>query len=180
MGYNLSVHSVVRNLPQLEMLASERRTLTFPTDEPRRLAYKLREAIRAAKEHDEFRHLHAAIWPNYAFREERNGVVAEFIGTDSMPADGEKPPLRSTELRPTKKTLPRLTALVEVLATAIKYSAEQTLYFPDARLSYEDKVKLYEWCFEREWEILDHDDGGITLTKEDIPGDLLFTPEELG
>lgn len=179
MGYNLSAHSVVRNLPQLETLAESKRTLRFPTAEPRRLAYKLREAIQAAKEHDQFRHLYDAIWPFYAFREERDAVVAEYLAgvRDVEAIDGQRMVLRPTETRPMKKTLPGVRALIEVISAAIKYPRELTLFFPDAILSPGDKHKLSVWTKENDWAYLDHAEGGVSLTHDIVPEEMIWSPE---
>jgi hypothetical protein len=180
MGYSLTKHSVLRSLPQLKQLAKTRATLSFNTDDPKKFAYRLREAIAASGAHEEFAELYE-INQHYKFKEENGKVTAMYF---DMGALGE--PIGESEVATatrTKKEIPGVFDFMEVLATCLKNVNEHELYFPDAKLCSDEKYKLYMWCEPLDWTYIDHSHGGgtgLTLTKDEIPEGIAWTPEERG
>lgn len=176
MGYSLTRHSIIRNLPQLRQLAETRTTLRFPTDNPKRLAYKLREAVAACAAVEEYTHFFESINDNYKFREEGFAVVAEYFDVNASSAD----PASTPRAIPDKKIIAGISSLMDVLASAIKFSREAELFFPNAVLNFAEKATLYVWGEENGWSYIDHSRGGnsgLTLTKKEIPEGVAWHPE---
>lgn len=181
MGYNISRHSVMRQLPQLQALLHAEESLRFPTANPRRLAFKLREALKAAEAFPEFAEF-APLVTRFRFREETGAVLAEYLGViDPEAVEESDIPMFRNEVRPQKKTLPGAVFLMDILALVIKFTHEEELYFPDARLPEEDKARLDDWLNEQSeaWNFIDHSYGGgqgLTLTKKEVPEEIIWRP----
>jgi len=184
MGYKLTTNPVKRQLHLLEQLAASRETLSIPTTNPRRLAYKIREAIAAAGEHSQYETLHSSISGRFKFREVTGAVIADCVEPDlptiGMPIGEPSPSLPPA--RPEKKTLPDAATLIEVLAGALKFPDESELFFPGISLKTTERLKLYNWAEPKGWKYIDHSagdgEGGLTLTKREVAEEILWTPEE--
>ena len=180
MGYNLTRHSVIRQLPQLEQLAQSKESLRFLTDEPRRLAYKIREAIHSCAAFPEFHHLHASIWPRFRLREVPQAVIAEYIGEKAhlSLATPMGQPLSHSQLdvAPQRKVLADPTTLLEVISSAISFDKTPELFFPNVKMSDGERLRLYKWTTQGEWLYIDHDDGGLTLTQLEVEDGLAWEP----
>lgn len=69
-----------------------------------------------------------------------------------------------------------LTAILEMTLTYGRKSKE--IYYPDATdLSQEDLKRLWRWCEEYEWKIIWQEDKGLTLTKKEVPNDIVWSPD---
>lgn len=189
MGYNLTMHSFRRNKAQLDQMLKHKMTLRFPTSNPKRLAYKLREAIRAAGEFEETRHYFDALSKTYQFHEHHGYIIAEYVGIGEPESIGEpieeiplpKAPVQKTASQkplqaPPKKTVPDATVIIDVMAVAMSLEHEEEIYFPNVVVVDSDKIKIYNWANDLGWKYLDHEDRGITLTKKEIPDDILWSP----
>jgi hypothetical protein len=165
-------------LPQLKQLAQARATLSFTTDDPKRLAYRLREAVAASGAHEEYADLYE-VNRHYKFKEEAHAVIAIFFDSGVM---GEPIGPAIPRAIPEKKTMPGVFSFVDVLASCVKFGNEQELYFPDALVHPDEQKKLYEWCQTiGEWQYIDHTLGGgtgLTLTKKELPEGIAWQPEE--
>lgn len=188
MGYNLSKATVRRNLPQLEQLRDAKKTLFLPSSNPERLAYKLREAMRAAEKHEEDFPGFTQLRQQYRLRALEEGVICEWLISSPIKGvvlgqEGEpesRPPESSpsrTSQKPYKKTLPEVEDSVDMLASALTFSGESELHFPNVQLSHDDKERIAGWCEGQEWKLIDHHDAGATLTKFDVDPSILYTPE---
>lgn len=174
MTYNLSRRSVERLLPSLKKLYEEQQTIKFKTDNPRRLAYMLREAIAASRRHKEYSKYYK-LRLMYRFREEPDAVVAEFTGVHVEPEKvAQVKPQQSGEV----KEIEGIRDLPEVIAAAVRFRDALELYFPDARLTREGKLKLYEWSRQTGWAYIDQEDVGLTLTHRQVDSYLLWSPED--
>jgi hypothetical protein len=177
MGYTISRASVKRNKEQLEQLLKMKQTLVFKNiANPTRLAHKLREAIAAAGEFDEFKHL-AELKTMYRFRTGANTVIAQyevaFVEPEPLKKDDTQDP---KPVAPEKKTMPDALNAMDVVGAAMKFSKEHEIHFPNAVLVDEDRIKLWRWTQEVEWNYIDHDGAGLTLTKKDIPEEVKWQP----
>lgn len=186
MGYNLSRSSFERNKPTLEALMHREESLQIPHAQPRRLAYKLREALRAAAEFEDTRKYYDYIWPRFRFREVAGAVLCEYVveSYEETPSDTSAPrSAASDSLSRPRKTLPDITTVIDIIAVALKFSAEPELYFPDANLSLSNLERLYSWTQKssEEWQIIFHaidGSGGLTLTQKPIAPELVWAPDE--
>ena len=164
MSYNLSRASVERMRHYLDVLL-EPGSHTFPTDNPSSLSYRLREALMAAEGHDAFAK-YAGLRGKHRIRVRPGVVICEAIGRPVSLVDGSYP-IASMHVEEAKN-------LVSVLGAATKYSHCHELIFPHANLTTEEKGKLFEWTKEKEWQFIDHEGAGLTLTKHEVDPDLLF------
>jgi len=97
MGYNLSRFSVNRNLPQLDLLFKAEGDIRFETTDPRKLCYKLREALLASREFEDLTHYYDEINPYFTFIKEENAVLAKYFVSDGIPV-GEMDVREDSEL----------------------------------------------------------------------------------
>ena len=75
-------------------------------------------------------------------------------------------------------TLKRVTNLAGIIEGTKKYGLRvMEVFFPDARLTEEDKARLYRWTKENGWLIVDMEDAGLTLSKREEAEDLQWKPE---
>lgn len=81
MPYNVSKGVVVRNHRYLQDMAEAKRTLMWPSADPKRLAYRIREAMYATQYHDEFKGL---VWLRdfYEIGVEQGAVRARWMGPE--------------------------------------------------------------------------------------------------
>lgn len=186
MGYSRSKKVIVRHLEQLEALAEAKETRVFPTEAPGRLAYKLREAVYACQFHEEYKKLHR-IHFLFAFKEEADQVVAEYKAppnplipkaTGSPNVKSAQEPVEEEEADPTPQLLRRSVSdaydLMDVLGATMASPEVEEFHFPNATLPLDEKKLLFNWAKEKEWNYIDHDDAGLTITKAEVPEEILW------
>ena len=180
MGYNLSRHSVIRNRPQLDQLLEAlefKASLHFPTSSPAKLAYKLREALLASLEHPEFEYYFNSLASAFVFKITPNGVFAEFqenpVGEVVERVVGSPKP-RS----PQKRSIPDAMDYLEVLGAAMKFQTEDELHFPNVIMLISDRRDLLSWASANGWKYIDHEGAGVTLTKREVPEEVLWREED--
>jgi len=179
-GYNLSRYSVSRNLPQLDLLLKSECDIRFETTEPRKLCYKLREALLASQKFKDLIHYYDEINPHFTFIEESDAVLARYNSvSDGVPV-GEMDVREDSGLAgPTKGTEVRARQLLDVIASGIEGDKEgyEEIYFPNAVLSVYDKDRLWAWTETTSWGFIDHSEKGLTLTKSEEFEDIVWRPE---
>jgi len=178
----------------LRELHDAQTTIDFFTNEPETLAYKLREAMYAAQHHKDFLHV-GRLRGKYKFISMEAKVRAQWMQI-------EKPQLRFLD-RPGGKRevvtespaeasfggfmsdtldtvpVPEVRELMGVLAATMKYiSANEEVYFPNAKLRESELRRLNVWAREQGLKIINNDDRGITLTKKKVDEELVWQPEE--
>ena len=178
MGYNLTRHSIRRNRPQLDQLYELKKTISFVTQNPHRLAYKLREAIAACGEFEELEDYHSVL-SLYTIKVRNRSVLAEFsdvhIGVSPGKNVDEPDPIVVEPVR----TEPGPLSLIDVLGEVVGNEVEEEIHFPNALLPPEDKVKLLDWTRQNPpWAFISHGDKGITITGLEVDPELLWSPED--
>ena len=185
-----------RHEQTLKILLENRVTHIFHTENPRRIAYQLREAISVAGLYDDLR-AYAALRDLYSFELHPGFVRARWRGddaitkveiqADSVEADrsGEKE-LSNDELEVEGKlfkekldvaTLPNLTTLSGVIEGVLRFGPRVLeVYCPDARLEEDDLARLFRWAKEKGWTLIDNEDAGLTLPHKDVPEELRWSP----
>lgn len=180
MGYNLSRFSVNRNLPQLDLLLNAETDIRFETNEPRKLASKLREALLASREFEDLVYLYDGINPNFTFIEEENAVLAKYnFVSDGVPV-GEMDVREDHKLaRQAKGTVESARTLLDVIGGGVKgdEGRYEEIYFPNAVLSREDQKRLWDWTETTDWGFIDHQEKGLTLTKSEEYEGIVWRPE---
>jgi len=180
MGYNLSRFSVNRNLPQLDVLLNATSNIRFETNDPRLLAYKIREALLASNEFEDLRHYSEKINPNFTFKEEEDAVVAEFNTVSTGIPVGEVDVRENSGLdKPTKGRVESARQLLDVIGSGVEGDKEgyEEIYFPNAVLNKKDMKALWDWAETAEWGIINHQEKGLTLTKSNEFESFLWRPE---
>ena len=185
MGYSETRHIIQRNWPQLSQLIKHKATMRFDTEYPRRLAFKLREARKACSCHEDHEEDFATL-SLYTFKEERDGVLAEYnpvpigvpLGKIITEVVGE--PVKS------RRIAPNALSLIDVMSEFIGNDKIEEIHFPNAILTEDNKLDLHsyisvEYADGEEvlppWLFIDHDENGITLTRYEVDSDILWSPE---
>jgi len=180
MGYNLSRFSVSRNLPQLDLLLKAESDIRFETNEPRKLSYKLREALLASREFEDLEHYYNTINPKFTFKEESNAVVAEFNPVPVGVPIGEMDVREDSGLaKRLKGTIDSARTLIDVIGGGVEGDKEGyvDILFPNVVLGKEDMKALWDWTETTDWEFIDHQEKGMTLTKREGFEDIVWRPE---
>lgn len=195
MGYNLSRQKVIKYKPLLEQLAKEKKTISFgPVEDPKDLAYGLREGAKAALKYEEFKDLRG-VYGNYSFSPKERMVVAKYKGIEDIEAVVVKEEEKEEKVEKKVKTkeevkldkwLDKLTidtanSLLDIFGSILSNSNYGELTFPNAVLSPEEKLRLYAWTKEgknNEWKFIDHEEKGVTLSRKEVPHEILWQPGE--
>ena len=183
MGYNLSRFSFNRNKPQLDQLLTAECDIRFETEDPRKLFSKLREALLSSKKFEDLKHYYDTINPKFTFRQEKNAIIAEYA---SIPIGV---PVGENDIQDNNKVLERnnlrgeiesARTLLDVIGGGVEGDKEgyEEIYFPNSVLNPEDQGALWDWTQTTEWEFIDHQEKGLTLTKRQGFEDIVWRPEE--
>lgn len=154
-------------LMYLEKMRKEKRTLRFLSPKPKELAHSLRQALAAAEEFPEFRH-YGALRNDYVIRAKSDAAVADYIVITPVVEEAAKKMEKRGEFL-------NVITLPDVIAATIKERAGvETLVFPDANLSVEEKDILFDWTTQQGFNMIDSEEGGITLTTQAVLDFLLY------
>lgn len=179
MGYNTTIGPPRRMEEFLERLKKHRKTMEFATQNPSSLAYKLREAIYASQFHDRYEHYHE-LNSLYTFEERAGKVVAQYRGVDPKQVETKEGEPLEPEPAPERPamTVGEAKTLEGVVGAAMQHGGgTEEIRFPNAILPTRQKEKLFAWAAENDWEIIDQDEGGLTLTRKDVPSEITWRPE---
>lgn len=189
MSYSTSRSAVFEMVDYLKLL-DKRTSVKFSTSEPVRLAYRLRQAFFAArfyKDFDEYADLQ-----NYYVVETRVGCVIarhleypKGVPRSEVHAEiiSEHPEAHMDRLGEavdevlSSTSVPRAASLDEVIGAMVKYGrAVEEIYFPDAKLKVEDMTRLHRWVVANEWQLINNEDEGVTITQREIPPEIVWRP----
>lgn len=185
-GYHISRKSVIRVKPILDQLVKDRMTIKFPSVDPDNLAYLINQGIRSSQKLEIEEYIPYRELDNlYRFKrkQELGFLIAEFI---DLPVKGIPDKSNSENIKRDldKKEIPSAISLIDVMASIISNPNADEIYFPNASLDRESKIRLYGWTKEMEnsiWKYIDQGDRGAILTKsQDVPWEILFKPLEEG
>ena len=179
MGYNLSRFSVNRNLPQLDLLLKSECDIRFATNDPSKLAYKLREALLSAREFEDLAHYYDRINPHFIFVEESHAVVAKYHYVSTGVPLGEVDVQQDSKpAAPKRGTLAEARTLLDVIGGGVEGDEYEDICFPNVVLSPKDQQSLWDWAQTTEWEFIDHQEKGLTLTKREGFEGIVWRPEK--
>lgn len=181
MPYNKSYGTIRRMRDYLERMRVRRGDISFPAENPRSLAYKLREAMYAAQFHKE-KGDHYEDYANlrhfYELQEKPGRVVCRWLGEPTGHSVEEGEPSPKTEAPPMQ--VDDATTLTNIVGALLKYEeVADEIQFPNAALDNPDKARLLDLAHEKGWEIIDHDEAGLTLTQRNVPEAVTLTKEQL-
>ena len=200
------LHSVI------EDLFDQRETLIIHTEVPKRLCWRLREALHCCQYHEDLTK-YMILDKLYSFETHDTHVRARYRGSDEItkievrPGDREKTrrskgPRNMGEKEPPEETpVPVITKeQIEEDTTAMQRAVDtcvlkeainlagiiegtkrygvrvMEIYFPHARLTENDKARLFRWTSENGWVIIDMEDAGLTLSKREEAEELQWKP----
>lgn len=177
MGYNKTIGPPRRMKEFLEKLLSRKRSMSFATDNPSSLAYKLREAIHASQFHDKYEHYHR-VSSLYKFEEHPGEVRAVYVGVKPRTVkEGEDGEAEQEAPERPAMNVEEVQTLEGVVGAAMEYGGStDEIRFPNAVLPPGQKEKLFAWTDENDWRIIDQDEGGLTLTRRDVPEEITWSP----
>ncbi len=171
MSYNMTRNAVDRMAHYLEILVeNEMDRVFFESDNASQLAYRLREAIFTAGKYTELSQFHSL------HGEYKISVLISGVECIRVLRDGQHVP--SPARRVGSVHLPEITTLTGLFGAAIRFGHADELVFGNVSLHSADKLRLYEWTGQRDWQYIDHVGAGITLTKQEVDEDLLWSPED--
>lgn len=191
--YNVSKATCVRMKRYLEQLQLEE-TMEFPSDDPEKLAYRIREAVYASAFHPEFKHF-ARFRYLYRFEILKDRVRAKVMLPEKATAQPEGLDDSVDDLTPDKVaeidnfgkkirdvlstvTVTNVEELSGILGAVLKYGKENPeIYFPNAVLEEADLDRLWRWASVKGWKIVNNEDAGVTLTKKDVPEEVTWQPK---
>lgn len=158
MAYNKSPNVVVRNQRYLDEMHQNKRTLRWPSSDPKGLAYRIREALAVARMHEQFTIYHT-LHAFFRIRIRAEWVEAEYIGP---------PPAREQTVVPTVESFPEVMTVQEVVGICISHGVEyEEAHFPAAQLNKEELKILSKWGKGNGWTLIVHDQG-ITMTQKKV------------
>lgn len=161
MGYSkTSKYAITKVQTLLDQMLKSEGNVSWPSRDPQKLIYLLRDALSVAeKDHSSpYRPLKS----NFIIRNKGTHVLAERRNVVDIIG----------ELSRSRMTIENITTLIEIIGAVITHKQHE-MYFPDALVNEEEILQLYNWCLEKEYNIVVGD--GITVTKND-PGEAKWLP----
>lgn len=155
----------------LDDMLESKRNLTWPSERPDSLAYRIREGMAAAQHYDEFTRYHE-LRANFQISAQKGYVEARWIGAGGWGREQEE-----EVLAPDRLVLDEVTSIQGVVGAAVKMEARaDEIYFPKVQPTEAQKKVLYDWTQGNRWVFLDQEDQGITLTRRRVDDMLVWRP----
>lgn len=156
----------VEKLLQTLVEAETDEDVMFATREPARLAYQLHEALRVCEKFPEYKHF-AILRDKYKIRVRSSRVLMERRLKSVVAIKVDNRPLQ-------RMTIDGVDNLLGIVGAATVNKVSE-IFFPDANLSQNDLLDLYNWARQFGYFVISHDDAGVTITKVD-PGPIAWEP----
>lgn len=196
MGYNLSRRVCERNKRLLEKMLEKKATFKIPAENPKKKAFAIREALEAVHHNDGYAELYGELDKLYRINTLVNCVEIEYLIVNNKPTPEseikkgetvtataqEKIQIVVENLETPKGEihLVEVRDILAIIGSVIKLGDKaDELFFPDAYLDDDEKLKLYNWVKNKGWKFIDHLDAGITLTKKEINEFVLWEPTDI-
>jgi hypothetical protein len=170
MGYSTSRRAVRKVLSHLDRLVVSRKEVSWASNEPGRLAYRLREAFHAAKFYDDFTK-YSKLNERWVIRVTEGRVVAAPVEIKEVITAGEKS--ISHGEKPTT-IVDDVISLHAIIGYMIQSENLIEVYFPNAGLMEADLHRLNRWAMGSAYTLISHEQGGLTLTTLPVPEGLAF------
>lgn len=187
MPYNTSEKVIRRMERYLQDMKESQRDILWTTSQPKRLSYRIREAMFACKFHPRYHH-YLFLRDFYEISPKEGHVRARYMGEPAYNGD-PRGIMEEQDHKPHRQVvdaetplavmrLPEVDDLNAVVGAIIKYKTEaEEINFPNCPLTEDEKIKLWKWGRTVGWGFIDHEDEGITATSRPV-GELLWHPEE--
>jgi len=156
MGYSKSKKAVRRVQSYLEQMVKAETNIEFPSAEPSKLAYYIRDGIKAARNFPEVVGTYARLNSKYVIKSGPGKVICELRDVLELTRQG----IRS------QVSIPNVVDAIGIIGAAITHKADEMI-FPDATLdTIVNITPLKKWAEKNDYNLiitLDH----ITLEKND-------------
>lgn len=168
MAYSQSIAAVKRVEKLLEILlaANDDEDILFATKRPSKLAYQIHEALMLCEKFEEYKKF-SILKDKYRIKVKSGRVLAEKKSKETLAIRVDNKPLQ-------RMTLDGIDDVLGLVGAATVHKASE-IYFPDALLNDDDLIALYHWSKLNNYFIINHEDGGVTITKID-PGEIAWEP----
>ena len=150
--------------------------LRFPSEDPTRLSYRIREAIVTARRHDDYKH-YGRLQPFVKVCKRDDEVIIKWKDIDILPDEERQLKREDVDTRPTDI---EAEALFDIIGTMIRNESKpmEEVNFPNVVLERDDMIQLFNWAEGKGWKMIDNEGAGLTLTKLDVDEELLWKPED--
>ena len=164
MPYSRSLNAISRVEGILDQMVKGESDLEFKHPEPNKLAYWIHNAIavaRRAPDHERY----AQLDRKYKIRIRVGKVTCEYRDKSVQAVLKEQM---------SKITFADVDNVVGIVGAMVAHKPQEG-FFPDAFLSADELVTLHKWTQATGYFIVNHEDAGITVTKND-PGVVKWEP----
>lgn len=168
MAYSQSIAAVkrVEKLLLILLATESEEDVLFASKHPNKLAYQIHEALMICDKFEEYKKF-SILRDKYRIKVKANRVLAERKVKEVLAVRVDNRPLQ-------RMTLDNIDDLLGIVGAATVHKASE-IYFPDAQLGDNDLIPLYNWAKSNNYFIINHEDGGVTITKID-PGEIAWEP----
>jgi hypothetical protein len=154
--YLVKPEAVERVRGILDQLLDASSDVEFATEAPHKLAYHLHNGMAASGHFADFAK-YAGLAGKFKIRVRPGKIICELRSP--------KGALDMFKTGTAKMTLPHIIDITQIIGAVIQHKAPQ-MYFPDATLTPSELTLLFKWTEGNGYYILNHDDAGVTVTKE--------------
>lgn len=172
MAYNTSRACVLRMRKYLNDMRQARRTIGWPATQSMPasiLARRIREALYAAQQHEEFADFHS-LRDLYKISPGQGWVEARW----TMPEAGEV-------IVPERKVIEEVNNTEGIVGACVQFAqTANELFFPKVvDLPEEKLLLLFKWATTQQpkWNIINHYEEGLTLTRRETNPEFFWRPE---
>lgn len=184
MPYNTSRNVVEKNKKLLDEMLESKATIRKQVRNSRSYAYKVREVLAAVQVYEDYKEMYGELKNLYVVKEiNRFTIELRYIGNilkiknvkKEQEIKAEITEQRKLDTPPDQIQFEGVRDLLEVIGVALKLDAtHDEIFFPDANLQEPDKLRLYQWCKLKNWNYIDHEGAGLTLTRKPIEDEFIL------
>lgn len=170
MPYTLTLDAISRVEAFLEAMLQAKTDISFASEEPSKLAYWLHNGIAASEHFPDFEK-YADLATKFRIKVRKQAVTCELrsfiaarIGSRvSFESEGTNLAMPITLPDVRNNEVDSATGIITVLTTAKTFKT----YFTNAYLTEEELGILYNWTSQNGYHIINHEDEGVTVTREE-------------
>lgn len=166
MPYLATKLAVERVLNSLNSMLNAEGDITFPTKEPHKLALQIHNAIAVCEQWSEYIK-YSKLRVKYKVRVRAGKVMCELrVGDGGTEGEGV--------IEMSKMTFDNITSVESVVGAMVENKPREG-YFPHVSLNAQELVDLWRWAQLNYYHIIDHEEAGVTVTREN--SELVYKPE---
>jgi endogenous inhibitor of DNA gyrase (YacG/DUF329 family) len=166
MPYQATKNVVERVKNTLDSLMSASGDVTIPSQVPHKLAFQIHNAVAICAQFPEFIK-YATLKGKYKVRVRAGKVLCELRAGDTSP-------VAVSVAEMSKMSFDNVTTIEGVVGAMVENKPSEG-YFPNCSLNAQELIDLWRWADTNHYHIIDHEDAGVTVTREN--SELVFKPE---